>query len=255
MVSTEALEKFLKDGFVVLRSFETPEICDQILSELIGAIEANKAIYPDVFDAGMVHNCFMHGAFMRGHLESKALRDATDNLLCKNAIIYAYQSSSLAPGSGNYGSRVHVDCPRFIPDYRTNLGYILALQPFTSQNGATWVLAGSHLTDQIPTIEKFESQAIQLTCEKGDAIFFDARLFHRAGFNHTKSWRHGITINFCRPFMRSRFDFPKMLTNFEWAKQLNSSARKYLGFDVRMPSSLDEFYQPESERLYLPNQE
>jgi ectoine hydroxylase-related dioxygenase (phytanoyl-CoA dioxygenase family) len=104
-------------------------------------------------------------------------------------------------------------------------------------------------------MSEFQQRAIQLTCERGDAIFFDGRLVHRAGENRTDEWRHAITINFCRPFMRSRFDFPRISSQEAWVNNLDISARKYLGFDVRMPTSLSEFYLPPSERLYLPNQE
>lgn len=255
MFSAEQLQFFASNGYLILHSFEDHVVCDQILSELQQALDEDNTSCPDVFDAGMIHNCFLRGKMMRQHLSKQNLRQATDALLCKNAIIYAYQSSSLQPGQGNYGSRVHVDCPRFIPGYRTNLGYLLALHPFTKDNGGTWVLPGSHLTERIPDLPEFEKHAIQLTCERGDAIFFDGRLVHRAGENQTGHWRHAITINFCRPFMRSRFDFPKMLAQAPWVHELDGSARKFLGFDVRMPSSLSEFYLPPSKRFYLPNQE
>jgi len=255
MISKCELDFFAENGFLVLSSFVKRDICTQMMEELQKAIDDDSEISPDVFDTGMVHNCFLRGEQMRAHLSSQRLRQVTDSLLCKNAIVYAYQSSSLRPGQGNYGSRVHVDSPRYISGYRTNLGYILSLNPFTKKNGGTWVLPGSHLSAQIPELSEFEKDAIQLTCESGDAIFFDGRLVHRAGENHTEQWRHAVTINFCRPFMRSRFDFPKMLSQESWLKDLDSSARKYLGFDVRMPSSLQEFYLPPSERLYLPNQE
>lgn len=255
MLTSHELQQFAEHGYLVVKDFESDVACDRLLAELTQAIEEDRIKYPDVFDAGMVHNCFLRGTLMREHLESAKLRQATDQLLCKNAIVYAYQSSSLGPMQGNYGSRIHVDAPRFIPGYRTNLGYILALQPFTARNGATWVLPGSHLSAQAPDTAAFEKGAIQLTCDQGDAIFFDARLYHRAGHNQTDIWRHSLTINFCRPYMRSRFDFPRMLAQTQGVEDLNDSARKFLGFDVRMPQSLDEFYLPESERLYKPNQE
>jgi ectoine hydroxylase-related dioxygenase (phytanoyl-CoA dioxygenase family) len=255
MFSATQVEFFSKQGYLVVPAFEFLDRCDQMLEELQRAINEDHLKFPDCFDAGMVHNCFLRGEMMLEHLSSKSLREATDALLCKNAIIYAYQSSSLRPGRGNYGSRIHVDCPRFIPGYRTNLGYVLALTRFTNENGGTWVLPGSHLSERIPNQSEFEQGAIQLTCERGDAIFFDARLVHRAGENYTDQWRHAISINFCRPFMRSRFDFPKMLGESSFVSSLGASARKFLGFDVRMPASLQQFYLPESERLYLPNQE
>jgi len=255
MFSAEQLAFFANNGYLIFPSFVGSAVCDKMLKELQQAVDEDATKCPDVFDAGMVHNCFLRGETMRTHLSNPNLRKATDELLCKHAIIYAYQSSSLQPGRGNYGSRVHVDCPRFIRGYRTNLGYILALHSFTKDNGGTWVMPGSHLTERIPELSDFEKHAVQLTCERGDAIFFDGRLVHRAGENHTLQWRHAITINFCRPFMRSRFDFPKMLAQAPWVKDMDASARKFLGFDVRMPSSLAEFYLPPSERFYLPDQE
>jgi ectoine hydroxylase-related dioxygenase (phytanoyl-CoA dioxygenase family) len=255
MFSHSQIDFFSKEGYLIVPAFEPPDRCDHMLEELQRAVDEDRLMYPDRFDASMVHNCFLRGAMMLEHLSSKRLREATDALLCRNAIIYAYQSSSLPPGQGNYGSRIHVDCPRFVPGYRTNLGYVLALTRFTNENGGTWVLPGSHLTERIPNQSEFEQGAIQLTCEVGDGIFFDARLVHRAGENRTDQWRHAITINFCRPFMRSRFDFPKMLLDNQLADRLDSSARKFLGFDVRMPVSLQDFYLPASKRLYLPNQE
>lgn len=255
MFSKEQLDFFSEQGYLIAPSFESSDRCDQMLAELEMAISEDKIMFPNFYDSGMVHNCFLRGRMMLEHLSRKNLRNATDSLLCQNAIIYAYQSSSLGPRQGNYGSRIHVDCPRFIPGYRTNLGYVLALTPFTEKNGGTWVLPGSHLSGTIPTENKFHSSAIQLTCKKGDGIFFDARLVHRAGENSTDRWRHAITINFCRPFMRSRFDFPKLLSESSLKESFDPSTRKFLGFDVRMPASLEEFYRPVSERLYLPNQE
>lgn len=247
------LDLLNKNGYVVISNFESNENCEEIKKELENAIIEDSKNYPDAFDKGMVHNCFLRGATMLSHLEKSELRTCLDKLLCKNAIIYAYQSSSLPPNNDNYGARIHVDCPRFIDGYRTNLGYILALDNFTSENGGTYVLPGSHLKSEAPTNEEFNNHAIQLTCNKGDAIFFDARLYHKAGFNYSKSWRHAITINFCRPFMRSRFDFPKMIDLDKL--NINPSAKKFLGYDVRMPSNLNEFYLPEKERLYKGGQE
>lgn len=255
MIDQKSLDYFSENGFLRLPRFETDLMCDRMRSELEKAIADDSIRYPGVFDAGMVHNCFLRGEAMLRHLEFASLREATDALLCKNAIVYAYQSSSLPPGKDNYGSRIHVDCPRFIEGYRTNIGYILALQPFTLENGATFVLPGSHKSERVPSEADFDIRARRITCEKGDAIFFDGRLFHRAGVNKTTLWRHSITINFCRPYMRTRFDYPRLVNQSGLDFEINQSARKFLGYDVRMPTSLDEFYRPESERLYLPNQE
>jgi ectoine hydroxylase-related dioxygenase (phytanoyl-CoA dioxygenase family) len=255
LIAPSQLSTFEHDGFILVKDFLSRDECSKLLAELECAIQEDKSANPDVFDAGMVHNCFSRGSHLLRHLESSELRAATDALLCKHAIIYSYQSSSLPPGRNNFGSRIHVDCPRFIPGYRTNLGYILALNDFTAENGATYVLPGSHKAIDPPSNENFYARAKQLECKVGDAIFFDARLWHAAGTNSSNEWRHGLTINFCRPYMRTRFDFPRLIKKQHIELRINTSAMKFLGFDVRMPSTLEEFYRPADQRLYKPGQE
>jgi hypothetical protein len=38
------------------------------------------------------------------------------------------------------------------------------------------------------------------------------------------------------------------------AEQVNAQARRLIGYDTRLPASLDEFFLPEAQRLYKPNQ-
>jgi ectoine hydroxylase-related dioxygenase (phytanoyl-CoA dioxygenase family) len=168
--------------------------------------------------------------------------------------MYAYTSSSLPPKGDNYGSRIHVDCPRFIPNYVTNVGVIWALDDFTLENGATHVLPGSHNTDQIPTDQFFKENNIRLTCKAGDLIIFNARLWHAAGINNTDKFRHALTMNVCRPFMKQRMDWVRFIPS-TITDQLSSQARRIIGFDTRLPSTLEEFFLSDDERLYKANQE
>ena len=53
--------------------------------------------------------------------------------------------------------------------------------------------------------------------------------------------------------MRQRFDYPRMMTP-EALAELGDVGRRFLGYNVRMPTSFDEFYLPEDQRLYRSNQ-
>jgi ectoine hydroxylase-related dioxygenase (phytanoyl-CoA dioxygenase family) len=44
-----------------------------------------------------------------------------------------------------------------------------------------------------------------------------------------------------------------MITS-EQLNGLDEMQRQLLGFNVRVPASMDEYYLPEAERLYKPNQ-
>jgi hypothetical protein len=55
--------------------------------------------------------------------------------------------------------------------------------------------------------------------------------------------------------MRSRFDFPRLIAESNLAIDPSSEIAKYLGWNVRMPVTLKDFYLPAESRMYKPNQE
>lgn len=244
---------FQRDGVAVFPNVLDKSIVSKLRQELVQAISDDEINRPDVFDSGMIHNCMFRGDSMRALLDCQIMNDFVSLLLSDTFIVYAYQSSSLIPESGgvNYGSRPHVDSPRFIENYITNVGVIFALDDFTKRNGATYYRPGSHLSEELVDDQDFYKEAQRATCKAGDMIVFHGRLHHAAGKNVTEYSRNALTINFCRSFMRQRFDFPKMVS-FEEEEKYSINTKKLLGWNVRVPKSLDEFYL--SERLYKSNQ-
>ena len=206
--------------------------------------------YPD---AWMVHNLMVRGMPFARLMENESLQAYLCELLGDTCIIYAYTSSSMPPKGTNYSHRIHTDCPRFIPGYITNVGIMLALDDYTEENGATYFLPGSHTQAGTPSEQEFTAKAERVFPKKGEAMIFNARTFHRGGRNETDQPRHGITMNVCRSYMRQRFDYPRLVPK-EVVDQLGEVGRRFLGFNVRMPTSLEEYYLPEDQRLYKAGQ-
>ena len=250
---SDFLKKIERDGYIIIPSVISSDTVKILWSELDQAMQVDIEKNSNIFDAGMVHNCFTRGEALCQILNNPILDQYISHLLGEHFIMYAYQASSLPPFSDNYGSRIHVDSPRYIENYQTNIGVIFPLTDFTINNGATWVLPKSHNTKVQPTDEQFNKQAIQATCNAGDMIIFLGRLWHKAGQNNTSTIRHSITLNFCRSYMRQRFDYPRLI-NQNTLESLNSQGKRLIGMNVRMPTSLDEFYLPAEKRLYKPNQ-
>lgn len=247
------LDKFRSDGVIIVERVLTAPHVFELKSELCSALSEDDAQDKKVFDENMIHNCMMRGKSMLSLLDNPILNRYLKALFAPTCILYAYQSSSLLPRRGNYGSRVHVDSPRFIPNYMTNIGVIFPLDPFTEENGATYYLEGSHLTQEIPSDSLFYTKAKRIICEPGSMIVFNARLVHAAGINRTEKARHALTMNFCRSYMRQRFDFARMVPK-ELIHSLGEDGQRLLGMNVRVPTSLEEFYLPEDRRLYKSNQ-
>lgn len=207
----------------------------------------------DYVDRWMVQNLMVRGMPFARVLENETLHAYLSELLGDTCIVYAYTSSSMPPKGSNYSHRIHVDCPRLIPGYITNVGVMMALDDYTAENGATYFLPESHTRADTPSREEFMAKAERAFPKAGDAVVFNARTFHMGAPNNTERARHAITMNVCRSYMRQRFDYPRLVPR-QIVDQLGETGRRFLGFNVRMPTSMEEYYVPESQRLYKANQ-
>ncbi|WP_217596218.1 phytanoyl-CoA dioxygenase family protein [Cohnella sp. GbtcB17] len=245
----------LTKGYTVIPQFIDDHTCNVLKAKLELAIENYqvRGSARSKADKYLIHDLLCQDICFGRLLEDTRLQMLLSPLLGESWILYAYTSSSLPPGEGNFGSRLHVDSPRLIPNYPTNIGVMWALDDFTLENGATKMLPGSHHTDLVPVEEYFENSCVQLTCKRGALIIFNARVWHRAGINMSTSWRHSLTMNACRSYMKQRMDWVRFIPS-SISDQLNEQGRRIIGFDTRLPTNLDELFLPESERLYKPNQ-
>ena len=204
-------------------------------------------------DANMVYALMTRAECFALLLENPLLHAYVDAVLGPTCLVNAFTSSTMPPHGTNYSNRIHVDAPRFIPGYVTNAGMIVALVDFTPENGAMSALPGSTLRLDAPSVEEYDANCVRICPTAGQAIFINARVWHRGERNDTDVPRHSVTMNCCRSYMRTQFDYPRMVKP-EVVAKLGDVGKRFLGFNVRMPTSLDEFYLPEDQRLYKPNQ-
>jgi ectoine hydroxylase-related dioxygenase (phytanoyl-CoA dioxygenase family) len=248
----ELLSKLCTEGVVLVPDVLPRKAALAMRPLLQRAIDADLARWqgsPGYIDHWMVHNLMVHDDAFLYLLENPILHAYLSELLSNTCIIYAYTSSSMPPRGSNYSRRIHVDCPRVIPGYVTNVGITLALDDFNEENGATELLPYSQWRTSAPTEAEFEKGAVRFMPSAGQAVIFNARTWHRGGLNRTDKPRHAVTINACRAYMRQRFDYPRLVPESSVAK-LGPIGKRFLGFNVRVPVSLEEYYVPEEQRLY-----
>lgn len=209
--------------------------------------------HPQYIDTYMVHNLMVRGKPFLHLLENEKIHAYLSEVLGDTCIVYAYTSSSTPPRGSNYSNRLHTDCPRVIPGYWTNAGVMVALDDFTIENGATRFLPRSQWRTEPPTEDEFDAHALRLFPKAGDAVIFNARTWHRGGVNETDQPRHCVTMNVCRSYMKQRFDYPRLVPQ-ELIDELGPVGKRFLGMDTRVPSSLEEYYVPEEQRLYKAGQ-
>ena len=146
-------------------------------------------------DYGMVLLCALYDKAFREICGDARLMQPFEAVMGDGCVIYAYTSSSMPPSNGNYSSRIHVDCPRVIPGYLTNMGATIALSDFTADNGATYYLPRSFERVAAPGEDEFFENARRFIAPAGSVMYFNARTWHAGGINMTDSWRHALTIN------------------------------------------------------------
>ena len=92
--------------------------------------------------------------------------------------------------------------PRPHPHFVCNT--IIAVEDFTAENGATWVVPGSHLWHDQPVRQPPDVDAIQLEMSAGSIVFFVGSLWHGGGGNKTSKSRKGLNFNFNLSYLRQQ---------------------------------------------------
>ena len=247
----EAAAAIAGEGCLVVRDVLSPAFVERAKRELMAAIEHDSREYGDRAkrDYAMVMLCSLYGGPFLELFDNDRLMDPFNAVLGDECIVYAYTSSSMPPNGRNYSVRVHTDCPRIIPGYVTNMGATILLDDFTEENGATWYLPRSQWQAEPPSEEEFYETARRLIAPAGSVLFFNARIWHAGGDNHTSRWRHALTINMCRPYMKQRIDIPRAMTGMDLSG-VSDRAKQKLGFFSQPPASLEEYYLPPDQRSF-----
>jgi ectoine hydroxylase-related dioxygenase (phytanoyl-CoA dioxygenase family) len=240
-------------GYALIENLITSEFATRAKAEILEAIRREDEYHgrSDHTDRAMVMSCHLYGGAFLELFDNPAVMAPFEAILGKGCIVYAYQSSSMPPHQSNYSSRIHSDSRRIIPGYITNIGLTLLLDDFTEDNGGTWFLPGSHTQADVPDRASFLANSHRTVAPAGSGFYFDAHLWHAGGVNHTDQWRHAITINMCRSWMKQRIDIPRQMAS--WGCDLDAMserAKQKLGFFAQPPASYDEYYAPPEKRTF-----
>ena len=152
----------------------------------------------------------------------------------------------------NYASEIHRDIRSF-QDPCPLLNTLVMLDDFTEDNGATWLMTFGHILPDQPDDKLFHMHAQQVTAPAGSILLWNSNLWHRAGENKTGKPRRIVTPIYSRPWFKPGFDYCRSL-GYPQVADLPETLRQVLGYNARVPASLDEWYQPPEKRMYRSDQ-
>jgi len=150
----------------------------------------------------------------------------------------------------HFQTRFHQDFPRVLNGYPASINTFFALDEFRDDNGATLLAPGSHQKmAPKPSDAYFEAAAVPALCPAGSMIVFDSTLWHAAGPNLSPNDRFAINQQFTRSYLKQQIDYPRAL-GAEFIEALPARTQQLLGWYTRTPTSLDDYYRPQDQRLY-----
>jgi ectoine hydroxylase-related dioxygenase (phytanoyl-CoA dioxygenase family) len=145
--------------------------------------------------------------------------------------------------------RFHRDFPRILNGYVISVNTFFAIDEFTSDNGGTLVVPGTHQSEPAPSQEYLEANALPIECPAGSMIVFDSTLLHAAGENVSGRDRLAVNQQFTRSYVKQQVDYVRALGD-EIVLAQKDRTQQLLGWYTRVVTSLEEYYRPPEERLY-----
>lgn len=158
---------------------------------------------------------------------------------CGHCISEPFKLSSILGRTlraGSSAQELHVDLPR-TSENSPLFGFILMVDPFREENGATRFVPGSHRwpdvpSDRVPDARSTYPGEILVCGEPGTMILFNAAVWHGHTANVTSRARRSVQGYFVRRAVMQGFDFRSQLCD-QVQTRMCPRARYLLALDDR----------------------
>jgi ectoine hydroxylase-related dioxygenase (phytanoyl-CoA dioxygenase family) len=192
--------------------------------------------------------------FLKHLQEKNFFKFLQESFFDSKCIINSFSALDNLPNQPNFSAIVHRDLRFYSGEFPIMVNCLLMVDDFTMENGATYLLPYSHLEKRKPSDEEFFKSAIQAIGKKGDMLIFNSNVWHSSAPNKTQDHRRAIPITVSKSFMKQLLDYPRAI-GYNKMDEFNLELQQLLGYHSRVPSSLNEWYQPENKRFYKKDQD
>lgn len=191
-------------------------------------------------------------------LEIPEVLTTIDGTVSNTAIMHLQNGfilPSLPPGQTPtiFQNTFHQDFPRALNGYMASINIMFAIDEFSEATGATLVVPGTHQMITAPSPDYLKANAVAMECPAGSMVVFDSTLWHAAGANTSGRDRLAINHQFTRSYIKQQIDYVRALGDAVVLAQ-TPRTQQLLGWYTRVVTSLDEYYRPETGRLYRKGQ-
>ena len=257
-ISVEEFDAQMKaTGWIVFDEVVDRALVKQLIVDLEKSYEIRRPIQiangVDANTEGTAHHLLADGKSFIELLKRAYLDEYLKSFFEGNYILNTFGGNLNLKKHFTYASLVHRDVRTYTREIKFLINIIVMLDDFTLDNGATYLLSGYHLKKDKPGDEEFFSQAHRAVGKSGSIVLWDSNIWHAAGENKTDAPRRSLSLIYSKPFMKQQFDYPRAV-GYEDLDSLSDNFKQIVGYNARVPATLDEWYQPPEKRFYKKDQ-
>jgi ectoine hydroxylase-related dioxygenase (phytanoyl-CoA dioxygenase family) len=258
---TVSLEDFAAQmearGWFIFEDVVDSSLIKDLIVDLEKAYEIRRPIQiqngVDANTEGTAHHLLADGKSFLELMQRAYLDEYLKAFFESNYILNTFGGNLNLRKQFTYASVVHRDVRTYTREIKFLMNIIVMLDDFTLDNGATHLMTGSHLKEDKPGDKEFFSKADRAVGKSGSIVLWDSNIWHAAGQNKTDAPRRSLSLIYSKPFMKQQFDYPRSV-GYENAESYSEAFRQIVGFNSRVPASLEEWYQPPDKRFYKKDQ-
>lgn len=251
-------DQMAERGWVVFEAAVEPALVTRMRDDLDAAwdicraIQVKNGVAADA-DRTVHHLVGLKPSFLDYIDASAPMAPYLEHYFQGRCILNSFGGAINTRGHTSYAQRIHRDIRSYSGDMPLLLNTLVMLDDFTTDNGATYMLTGSHKRAEKPDDAAFYAAAERTVGPAGSVLVFNSNVWHAGGDNTTDRARRSVTPMYCKPFIKQQYDYPRAV-GYDRGDELAPHTRQILGYNARVPASLDEWYQPPEHRMYKGDQ-
>lgn len=243
------LQNLQRDGYSVIENFLSAADLQTVRAGLAPFLDRHSGRNNfEGHKTERVYTLVARGAIFERITEDARVLALLDRLLQPGYLLTASQAIRIHPGETP--QPIHYDdqfyrIPR--PRPAISVSTIVAVDPFTADNGGTDMLPGSHRWSDAqiagiydghdadaPVRDDLQAQLVATQMPAGACVVFLGTLLHRGGANRSDAARLAFSNQYCEPWARTQENYflgvPPAL-----ARRMSPRIQKLLGYDIWAP--------------------
>jgi ectoine hydroxylase-related dioxygenase (phytanoyl-CoA dioxygenase family) len=241
----EVINRILeRDGCIVIENVLDREGLDRLKGELVPHFEETPNCTGDFYGHATkrLSSLIAKSTLCRRMAIHPIILAVMDEFLLRGCRQYQLNlTQAIRIGPGEPQQIMHPDDPLFPfvhPGYEAMINCMWAVDEFTSENGATNVVPGSHKWERVGLIPErgpAQDEITQGVMPAGSVLIYFGSLLHCGGANRTAKPRTGIVLSYCQGWLRQS-ENQYLAVPLEIAKTLPERLQRLLGYFVHEPN-------------------